>query len=211
MLDEVTSFVEEKGDANEVRDTQEIKFPVDFSPFKRIKGTPNSKDMPNEELVSDDSTLQEQRQILSELLEQMQEKVDQLKLLIAQNPELATVRMVDFNPTSTVLKSVREAAWSIFNATGKFIGRNSAEAVIADTEHLFRTRHDIFNMAATVTTKGSRDSNIGTWINTCVSPQLDLDMKEYVTPKPNGLIKAMQPYLRFSKNIYKRVLVAYPA
>jgi hypothetical protein len=139
-----------------------------------------------------------------------QKRLDEIKKFISENPELATVDSIDFSPTTTATKSVREAVWGIFNATGKFIGRNSAEAVIADTAHLFKTHSVLFNLVATETTKGSRDSNIGTWINAYVSPQLDADMNEHVIPKPSKTIMATQPYLRFGKNIYKRV-VAFSA
>jgi hypothetical protein len=132
----------------------------------------NPEDMPNGKLVSVDPTLQEQKQTFFELLEQMQAEVDQLKRLIAKNPELATLHMVGFNPTTTVLKSVREAVWSIYNATGKFIGRNSTEALKADTRNAIPML--IPDLQAY---KQSTHNDIANWITTEISPRVDADMR----------------------------------
>jgi hypothetical protein len=182
-------------------------FSVDKRENPSTKAIPNNEDMPDENLVSDDAALQASQLTFSETVQQIEKKLAQIHVILSQNPELATIRMVDFNPTSVLLRSVREAVWNIYNATAKFIGRNSQEAVVADTAHLFSTRTALFNVDAAETTKGSRDSNIGTWIKNYVSPQLDSDMKEYVVPKPNKHISAIKPYLRLGDNLYKRVRV----
>lgn len=179
--------------------------PVDKRENPSTKDVPNLEDMPNENLVSNDASLQAHQETLSELLTQVRARLTQLETLLAQNPELATVRIVDFNPATTVLKSVRETVWSIFNATAKFIGRNSAEAVIAETANLFSTRHDIFNLAATETTQGKKDSDIGAWIRTDVMPKLDADMNKYAGISKNGTILVGSLYQKFSKPIYLRV------
>jgi HPt (histidine-containing phosphotransfer) domain-containing protein len=141
---------------------------------------------------------------LPQLVADAQERLDEIKKLIAENPELATVDSIDFGPTTTATKSVREAVWGVFNATGKFIGRNSVEAVIADTAHLFKTHSALFNLAATFTTQGKRDSNIGEWIKADVMPKLDPDMNEYAGIN-KGVIPVAKLYQSFGKPIYLRV------
>jgi hypothetical protein len=106
----------------------------------------NPEDMPNGKLVSDDSTLHQNQLTILEVVTQIKGSMVRLEALLAQNPELATARAADFNPSTAAMKSVREAVWEIFNETGRIIGRNSPEAVKADTrvwvlrqETLFQT------------------------------------------------------------------------
>ncbi len=116
---------------------------------------------------------QKPKTTLHKLVANAQERLDEIKKLIAENPELVKIDHVDFAPTNIAMKVVRKALWNIFDATGKFIGRNWDAAIEADTRLL------IGNLAKEERLpryKRSDYVNIGNWLNREIDTVIDPDM-----------------------------------
>lgn len=110
---------------------------------------------------------------LSQLVIRLKGLTADLESMLDQYSDLATINKVEFAPTNARMKSVREAVWSIFNATGKFIGRNSVEARTADAELIIaRLRKD----KVIGEFSGGRGSEPEKWVTDCVAKNLDPDL-----------------------------------
>ncbi len=135
----------------------------------------------------------------TELLAQIDATAAHLRTMIKDNPELATVRIIDFNPSTTVLKSVREAVWTLFDASAKFIRRNSTEALKADIKLA------ILNVAPALQAYDENiHGNIQSWIQTEVQEKIDPDLR------PSALI--MESYrIPATGTVKKMINRAYTA
>lgn len=116
---------------------------------------------------------------LSNLIENLQAQLDELKVVSEANPELTTNDLIQ-PIRDEVAKAVREQIWGIFDESGRAIGRNSPEAVKADAKHVVMKRFESEDMPVFVTQKGrGNKSSPKAFIDENLAMTFDKDQRNY--------------------------------
>lgn len=172
------------------------KFKLDKQENPSTRGIPNKENMPTEKLVSGDSTLQQKPlhklKPFSKnhfLTEQLQAELESSMWLLKADPSPANAERVSLLvlerisalvwqtvdvPVTPTSSGVRQMVFTIYDRLATLLGRNSPEAVKADTSVRLQSLGEKISFRPGVGNK--QKTNPCDHIQNVIVPQLDADM-----------------------------------
>jgi hypothetical protein len=145
---------------------------------------------------------------ISVIADKLNADLVRLRDLLKENPNIR-VSDILFPSFSSREKNVRDTLFSIFHRAAKSLGRNSEDAIIADSTVLIKNKLSDFDLTELQTQRGRYASDPFIWVNKEVAPLLDPDMHELIAPKKNTkgkwFIHIAKPYLAIKKGLYDRL------